>query len=183
MTIVDQKLLANCPITTQDIRNAETIFGPDIGSLKGKTVRRGPLRVEGFNETIPADIMDRYQSQSFLRAISCTSTKSRSLCRFLRYIKFSTAEVLQSRSTKVIMAAIKQIQRTYRHRGLRLNTLLMDGEFEHLRGHLAALQITLSTLSHGMSMFLEIERYIRTVKERTRCVYNTLPLCPVYPAG
>jgi hypothetical protein len=32
--------LPNCPITVQvqDIKNAEFIWGPDLGSLKGKTV-------------------------------------------------------------------------------------------------------------------------------------------------
>ena len=33
---------------------------------------------------------------------------------------------------------------------------------------------TLNIVANDMHV-LEIERYIRTVKERTRCVYNTLP--------
>ena len=33
-------LLKNCPITVDDIDNAEQICGPDIGALKGKTVRK-----------------------------------------------------------------------------------------------------------------------------------------------
>jgi hypothetical protein len=36
--IVDNKLLQNCPINRHDIIAAEHIFGPDVGSLKGKTV-------------------------------------------------------------------------------------------------------------------------------------------------
>jgi hypothetical protein len=37
--IVDNNLLSNCPVTCHDILIAEAIFGPDVGSLKGKTVR------------------------------------------------------------------------------------------------------------------------------------------------
>ena len=32
----------NCPITVKDIKLAETIFGPDIGALKGKSTRVKP---------------------------------------------------------------------------------------------------------------------------------------------
>jgi hypothetical protein len=39
ISIVTNNQLRNCPITKADIMAAEHIFGPDVGSLKGKTVR------------------------------------------------------------------------------------------------------------------------------------------------
>jgi NADPH-dependent 7-cyano-7-deazaguanine reductase QueF len=46
MNIVKQNLLKNCPITsTEDIMAAEDIFGPNLGSLKGKMARRGGKHV------------------------------------------------------------------------------------------------------------------------------------------
>jgi hypothetical protein len=36
--IVTSNQLPNCPVTKADILAAEHIFGPDVGSLKGKTV-------------------------------------------------------------------------------------------------------------------------------------------------
>jgi hypothetical protein len=45
LRIVARNQLPNCPITRDDILAAEDIFGPDIGSLKGKTTRRKPHRV------------------------------------------------------------------------------------------------------------------------------------------
>jgi hypothetical protein len=43
----------------------------------------------------------------------------------------------------------------------------MDGQFEMLRGELATLQITLNTVAMGEHV-PEIERHIRTIKERAR---------------
>ena len=35
-------LIAKCPISSKDVSNARTIFGPDLASIRGKTVRRAP---------------------------------------------------------------------------------------------------------------------------------------------
>jgi hypothetical protein len=45
MGIINNNLLLNSPITAQDITNAETIFGKDIGSIQGKTAGTRPQRV------------------------------------------------------------------------------------------------------------------------------------------
>ncbi len=41
--ILSTNLIPNCPITKQNIAAARDIFGPDIGSLKGKTTRASPF--------------------------------------------------------------------------------------------------------------------------------------------
>jgi hypothetical protein len=49
-----------------------------------------------------------------------------------------------------------------------------DGEFESMRGDVLDLEMELNVVSNDEHV-PEVERYIRTIKERTRCVYNTLP--------
>ena len=51
---------------------------------------------------------------------------------------------------------------------------VMDGEFGHLRGELASLGVTLNEASRDEHIG-EIERFIRTVKQWMRAIYNTLP--------
>ena len=38
--MVRGNMFQNCPIIVTDIKNSHTIFGPYIGSLRGKTVRK-----------------------------------------------------------------------------------------------------------------------------------------------
>ena len=56
LNVVERNLLPNCPVTRQDILNGEMIFGPDIGSLKGKTVRRKGEHVKVVVTELPADL-------------------------------------------------------------------------------------------------------------------------------
>jgi hypothetical protein len=62
MELAGKGRILNCDVTRQDIVNAEDIFGPDHGSLKGKTVRAASDQVRsGGLVPIPATIMSHYQ--------------------------------------------------------------------------------------------------------------------------
>jgi hypothetical protein len=50
----------------------------------------------------------------------------------------------------------------------------MDGQFKPLHGNLATMGVMLNMTSNNEHV-PDIERYIRTVKERVRAIYNTLP--------
>ena len=54
----------------------------------------------------------------------------------------------------------------------------MDGEFGHLRGELVDMGIALNETSRDEHVG-DIERYIRTVKERMWAVYYTLPFSKI----
>ena len=43
--MVRSNTIVNCPVTFDDVKNAKLIFGPDITSLKGKSVRGKPASV------------------------------------------------------------------------------------------------------------------------------------------
>ena len=57
--IADSKLIANCPIGRADIAAAERIFGPNLGALKGKMVKRGSVPVNGCIEGVPPSILEQ----------------------------------------------------------------------------------------------------------------------------
>jgi hypothetical protein len=56
----------------------------------------------------------------------------------------------------------------------------MDGEFEAMRGNLADLEIALNETARDEHVG-DIERFIRTLKERMRAIYNSLPFTNMPP--
>ena len=91
-----------------------------------------------------------------------------------RHVKFGTVEVMKNRKSETIVAGLKHVKQLYAKRGFKLVGCHADNEFEPMRGDLAALGMELNVVSADEHV-PEIERYIRTVKERTQCVYNTVP--------
>ena len=91
-----------------------------------------------------------------------------------RNIKFGTMEAVADRKESTLLKCIKGVVALYRKAGFRVTIALMDGEFVPLRGGLAELGLRLNETSRDEHVG-DIERYIRTVKERMRAIYNTLP--------
>ena len=54
--------IQNCPVTIEDVKIAEHIFGPDMLSLKGKSTRRKPKPVRKDLDLveIPAEITEKH---------------------------------------------------------------------------------------------------------------------------
>ena len=91
-----------------------------------------------------------------------------------RNIKFGTIEAIPNNKTATVLKGVKAILQLYRGNGFTIEMALMDGEFGHLRGELAGMGVTLNETSRDKHVG-DIERYIQTVKERMRAIYNTLP--------
>ena len=170
---IENNLLPNCPVNRRDVLRADQIFGPDIGSLKGKTVRRQPPRVEVEEVTLPVTIKQHYQEVTLGCDIRFVN-KIPFLMSISRHIRFGTAQHITNQQGTTIFNGIRAIHQVYLQRGFRIRNACMDGQFEPLRGNLAELGIVLNTASNDEHV-PEIEKQIRTVKERTRAIYCTLP--------
>jgi hypothetical protein len=151
---------------------AEDIFGPNLGSLKGKTARRGGEHVATDRQEIPRTIMERYRDMTLCIDIMYVNKIAFLVTSISRGIKFSTVETLKDHQT--IMTAIRHGVGLYSQRGFRVSTAQTENEFEAMRAHRMDSKVQLNVVSNSEHV-PEIERHIRTVKERTRCMYNTVP--------
>jgi hypothetical protein len=179
MQLAGSGRIKNCDVTRQDIVNAEDIFGPDKGSLQGKTVRKASDQVRsGGLVPIPATIMDHYR-----RIVLCVDVMKVNKIPFLvsisRAIKFGTVAWLKNTKGPAILECIRNVRNIYVKRGFILEIIEVDGQFEPLRGDLAEMGITLNKCSREEHVPVA-ERRIRTLKERCRSISNTLPF-PKFP--
>ena len=58
INMVRSGIICNCPVTPEEVNNANTMFGPDIASLKGKTTGKTSDPVVTEYVEIPQEILD-----------------------------------------------------------------------------------------------------------------------------
>ena len=57
--IMTQNLIKDIPITVQDVNLVMEIFGPDMGSLRGKTTRKKPIQAINNMIELPYDLTNK----------------------------------------------------------------------------------------------------------------------------
>ena len=60
-TIINKKRLKNCPLMVEYVKATEHIFGPEMGFLTGKTMKRTGIAVRTNLANLPFEIIERYQ--------------------------------------------------------------------------------------------------------------------------
>ena len=101
---VSNKLIPNIKVTVDDIKNAEMIFGKDLGAIMGKTTRNRPSPVVSDVILLPPDILEAHKEVTlsadifFVNGIAFFTTIS-------QHIKFVTADRLVDQKGPTILKA------------------------------------------------------------------------------
>ena len=81
-------------------------------------------------------------------------------------------EAIPNRQITTVLKAIKRMLSTYHARGFRVRTIPADPEFQPLDGMIPGVSFNFCAQGEHVP---DIERYVRTVKDRVRSGYNNLP--------
>jgi hypothetical protein len=169
--MVREKLIANCPVTVQDVHNANRIFGPDLANLRGKTTRKKPEYVRVDYVENPRDIIDMHKYVTLVADVMFVNGLP-FLVSSSRGISLVTIEYLPSRTAKRLAITLERVMKVYARGGFAVQTMMMDMEFEKLVDLLPTVAINTTAAQEHVG---EIERKIRVIKERARGTINTLP--------
>jgi hypothetical protein len=173
---LDSNSIPNCPIQRQDAINAHAIFGRDVNSLKGKITRQRLQAVLGsVANNIPKEIMEQCRDITLCIDIMFVN-RIPFFLSISKKIRFITAEVLDNRKEGSLIKALRRIYGLYRKRGFCITNILGDSEFECTRGAVATHLHSELNICGEDEHVPDIERCIRTTKERTRCTYNSTPI-------
>ena len=160
----------NLPFGLKDLANSDLLFGRDRGAIRGKTVRRKPEKVRPMLVNIPQQLYEKLKDVEltadvmFVNGLPFFVTLS-------RVIKLITAKFQPSRTAEKLVDSLETVVRIYRRGGYLVKVAMMDMEFVKLEDKSDTLINTTAAREHVG----DIERAIRVIRERCRCVTSELP--------
>jgi len=158
-------------VTKTDNLAAEHIFGPDVGSLKGKTIRKKNVHVDMSKINISKELLSKYMDVVLAVDIMFVN-KIPYLVSISQHMKFIIVEMIKNQKQATLVVALKQIISTYQKVGFKVMDVLADNQFECVRGALVDLGACLNFAAADEHV-PEVEQF-RTIKERVHSIFNSL---------
>ena len=175
--------IQNCPVTTEDVDIAEAIYGPDVPSLKGKLTRGKPSPVVQDYVDIPPELLFRQHNIDlcvdtfFVNGIPFLSSIS-------KRIMYRTCARIVDRTHKHYRSGLEDIFRLYEPQGFVVARIHGDQEFKSVVRELQEDGKILSfNLANSQEHQPHAERNNRTIQERVRALFHSLPYqaLPIIP--
>ena len=171
--ILKRNFIRDCPVTPDDAKRALIIYGPDIATIKGKTTRSAaaPRAPTFVAEPIPAPVLKHHRNVTlcadffFVQGLPFFHNISRA-------IGFRTAHPVLDRAKSTILRRLRDVIGRYQARGLTICDVHADSELECVRDSLLPIEMNIVPADCHVG---EVERSIRTIKERLRSCAHGLP--------
>ena len=165
-------------VTWDDAKKALHIYSEEVAKTKGKMVQKTQSKMQcAGRANLPKEILQKHNKvhlvmvdHMFVQGVQFVTTISHQL-------KFRTVEALQYVHKKGVKkedmpSGLNKVINLYKSRGLEVDTIHCDNDFECLREELRSITLNIAAAEEHVGM---IERSIRTVKEGTRSQIQFLP--------
>jgi len=177
-SIIMRGVITDCPVTTRDVDNAFYVYKESPAVCQGRTTRTQPkaVKLPDFQPLSP-QIMSKYKSIClaidlfFVNSLVYFTTIS-------RHVRARSVDKLANRTQASLKRSLQKVILEYSKRGFHVTTVLSDNEFSCLDGYLRERAITLN-LAAPNEHVPEIERSIRTIKERVRTILSGMSFATV----
>ena len=168
--------IMDMPVKTQDVDIAEKIFGPDLGTLKGKTTRQKPLPMVNDRIAIPPELYENRDSLELCMDIMFVNGMP-FLTTITRALYYRTANYLLSRQKENLYSGLDEVLRMYNSNGFYIEKIYCDNEFRSIMDEISdTLEGITLKYSPSKAHVPEAERNNRVLKERIRAAFHRLPL-------
>jgi hypothetical protein len=174
--MVHLNIVEDCPITNDNIKNAHTIFGTDLTTIKGKTVRRRTKWVITDYVNISRLLVEDNQ-QVTLAADAMFVNSVPFLVSLSRNINLITIEHTPSPQTATSLGSLLQcIGCVYARASFTVQTILMDIEFEKVHDHVPMLDVNTPAASEHVGDIKQRVCPSHQGKSKGYCLHS--PLLP-----
>ena len=129
--ILKGNMIQNCPVTVEDVKIAEDIWGKDISYLKGKTTRSRPPVVKSDLIEIPKEL----KAKGYLVTMRIDTIYINGI-GFLTSIGYPMyyrkCSYVEDTTEDEFYRSIDKAVRLYNNGGFRVNMIECDGEFKSM---------------------------------------------------
>ena len=169
---LDDNLIRNCPLTSDDAKRAMNIYGDEFATLQGKTVKHQNKSIPNFQTVkIPAPIIEQYKDVRLFIDIFWVNG-SPFFHTISEWIKFRTVAPITNRKKRTLHMETQAVIDMYEARGFTITRVEGDREFACITNELLPIPINIADADDHVP---QVERSVRTIKERTRCLLQGLP--------
>ena len=170
---IQHGMIRNCATTLDDIACGEQIYGPVEQMLQGKMTHKRPQHLHQILQVqIPAPVLKSHPCDDIAVNFFFVQQQIYLLMKSRVYKFYGLNANCRGRGKVETAAAIKTFLNAFGLRGIRINSIFGDNKFEKIKPLVAPIHVETCGRDEHVP---DIERVVRTVKERSCCTTSTLP--------
>ena len=170
--VLDNKAIPGTDLIGADARRALYIYGQPAPLLKGKTVREKSQHVPSPHKLELPPHVQQFHQQVDLCVDFLHVNGMLYLHTISRKFQFRTISLAPSKGRVAITKLLSNVVSIYTARGLKVVTILGDNAFACVKSDMLPIAVNITAAREHSP---EVERSLRTVQERLRCIIAGLP--------